>query len=137
MQTYFNTINKISPTHGLFLNKSKTVLMRQYAVCTRPIFYPGGSEIKEVKTDEDGIPHSTIYLGTHISSDSKSSTDIKARLSKVSLKYKQLQSVWNSQLSFQQKLTVFQAIFLPLITYAIPQAVFIKVGSAQTRLMVH
>ena len=100
--------------------------MRQCAVSSSPIFYPDGSEVKEIQTDEDGIPHCTIYLGAHISSDSRSTPDIKARLSKASQKYKQLQHVWNSQLTFKQKHIACQAIFLPLITYALPQAVLLQ-----------
>ena len=34
--------------------------------------------------------------------------------------------MWNSHLSFKQKHRVFQSIFLPLITYALPQAVLLE-----------
>ena len=46
---------------GYWLNKSKTVLMRQYTDENNPIFYPDGQEVKEIRTAEDGIPRSTQF----------------------------------------------------------------------------
>ena len=125
MQIYFSAIQEISPKYGLFLNQKKTVLMSQYTDNTTPLLFSDATPVREVRTDAQGKPHCTTYLGVQISSDSSSRLDLKSRLSRASQKYKQMKHIWNSNLTPQQKLRVFQSIFLPLITYALPQSVLL------------
>ena len=63
------------------------------------------------------------YLGTLMNTSSNNSNDVRARLGRAKQDYDKLHNIWNSDLTFKQKFRVSQAIFLPMITYSLPQSV--------------
>ena len=104
------------------LNLGKCKLIRKNA-STDVHFHPNHSTIDPKTNKPPKVKKQAKYLGVLITEDTSTHNDIRARIAKAKAGFETLQRFWkNSNITKKWKLRVFQACFVPVLTYGMGSA---------------
>jgi len=111
LQKYLTALEDVALEYGMHLNQQKTEVLVQQEGDNTPL------------TFKDGAPVPTTpqikYLGSMISWKHPFETAFYHRKGLSEQAYKKLRLVWNSSMAQKRKLGIFQATFLPVLTYGL------------------
>lgn len=112
LQELLNIVEKESRKKGLELNSKKTEVMvvsrkKEVPVCD---IYTNGTKLKQTQ--------SFVYLGTRITSDGRSDSEIKSRIAQAKSAFQRMKSVLtNKHLSIDTRKRVLQCYIEPILMY--------------------
>ena len=109
LQNVLHALEAQADLYGMKLNRSKTELLIDSRYTAPKLFFNNG---KEVPTTTQ-----VKYLGSQVSWKDPFAVAFKHRAALAEAAYKQLRLVWNSPLARRTKLRIFQATFVPVLTY--------------------
>ena len=110
-QSMLHALESEALLYGMSLNQSKTELL------TNPAF----QEPKWCFLNGDPVPTTEVvkYLGSHVSWTKAFDTAFSHRRALAEEAHKKLRLVWNSSLPRNEKLKIFQAVFIPTLIYGL------------------
>ena len=111
LQSILHALEFEADLYGMKLNRSKTELLTDARYTTPKLYSINGQEAPTTTQVK--------YLGSHISWKDPFSVALKHRAALAEAAYKKLRLVWNSQLTRRTKFRIFQATFVPVLTYGL------------------
>ena len=111
LQSILNVLEVQADLYGMKLNRSKTELLTDSRYSTPKLYFINDQEVPTTTQVK--------YLGYHISWEDPFSVAFKHRAALTEAAYKKLRLVWNSSLTRCTKLRIFQATFVPVLTYGL------------------
>ena len=111
LQSILSALEELAAEYGMSLNKMKTELL------VRPNYSEPALRFK----DGSSVPAKTVvkYLGSMISWTKPFETAFYHRAALAEEAFKKLRLIWNSTLCLKERLKIFQATFLPVLTYGL------------------
>ena len=111
LQNILRIIEQESALYGMSLNNTKTELLRNPAHESQPLYFLDGTRVPEA----DQVK----YLGSLVSWTKPFETAFFHRAALAETTYKKLRLVWNSSLSRNSKLRIFQSTFRASLIYGL------------------
>ena len=113
-----HTLQKVASHSNLHLNLKKCVLLRS-PTSQNTVHFTNGTPLT--------IEQHAKYLGVTLSSDGSSHRDVLTRLAKARKHFHSLHQFWrNTDLTLKWKLRIYNAVFIPLVTYGLESAALTK-----------
>ena len=113
-----HTLQKVASHSNLHLNLKKCVLLRS-PTSHNTLHFTNGTPLT--------IEQHAKYLGVTLSSDGSSHRDVVTRLAKARKHFHSLHQSWrNTDLTLKWKLRIYNAVFIPLVTYGLESAALTK-----------
>ncbi|CAE7861948.1 ODA1, partial [Symbiodinium sp. KB8] len=110
----FHTLQRVDSSSNLHLNLKKCLLLRS-PTSHNAITFTDGTPVT--------IEQHAKYLGVTLSSDGSTNKDITTRLVKARKHFYALHQFWgNTDLTLKWKLRIYNAVFIPLVTYGLESA---------------
>ncbi|CAE7374522.1 jockey\pol [Symbiodinium natans] len=111
-------LQRIAAHSNLHLNLKKCVLLRS-PTSQNTVHFHNGAPLT--------IEQHAKYLGITISSDGSSHKDVLTRVAKARKHFNSLHQFWrNTDLTLKWKLRIYNAVFIPLVTYGLESAALTK-----------
>ncbi|CAE7032094.1 pol [Symbiodinium natans] len=111
-------LQRIAAHSNLHLNLKKCVLLRS-PTSQNTVHFHNGAPLT--------IEQHAKYLGVTISSDGSSHKDVLTRVAKARKHFNSLHQFWrNTDLTLKWKLRIYNAVFIPLVTYGLESAALTK-----------
>ena len=111
LQNILHALESQADLCGMKLNRTKTELLTDPRYSTPRIYFINGQEVPTTTQVK--------YLGSLIAWKDPFSVAFKHRAAFAESAYKKLRLVWNSHLTRRTKLRIFQATFVPVLTYGL------------------
>ena len=113
-----HTLQKVASHSNLHLNLKKCVLLRS-PTSQNTVHFTNGTPLT--------IELHAKYLGVTLSSDGSSHRDVLTRLAKARKHFNSLHQFWrNTDLTLKWKIRIYNAVFIPLVTYGLESAALTK-----------
>ena len=113
-----HTLQRVAAHSNLHLNLTKCVLLRS-PTSQNTVHFKDGTPLT--------IAQHAKYLGVTLSSNGSSHKDIATRLAKARKHFHTLHQFWrNTDLTLKWKLRIYNAVFIPLVTYGLESAALTK-----------
>ena len=113
-----HTLQKVASHSNLHLNLKKCVLLRS-PTSQNTVHFTNGTPLT--------IELHAKYLGVTLSSDGSSHRDVLTRLPKARKHFNSLHQFWrNTDLTLKWKIRIYNAVFIPLVTYGLESAPLTK-----------
>ena len=113
-----HTLQKVASHSNLLLNLKKRVLRRS-PTSQNTVHFTNGTPLT--------IEQHAKYLGVTLSSDGSSHRDVLTRVAKARKHFHSLHQFWrNTDFTLKWKLRMYNAVFIPLVTYGLESAALTK-----------
>ena len=111
LQSILTALEEQAELYGMFLNSTKTELLRNAKGDLGTLYFSNGSPVPTTTQVK--------YLGSMVSWEDSFSTALKHRAALAEVAYKKLRLVWNSSLPYKKKLQIFQSVFISILIYGL------------------
>ena len=111
LQSYLSALETQAALYGLSLNHKKTEVLHDSRRPTPKLHFQDGTTVPTTTQVK--------YLGSMVSWDKPFDVAFKHRAALAESAYKKLRLVWNSHLPYRERLKIFQAVFIPTLTYGL------------------